>query len=227
MFSADKLLILDADGSTIDAFSAIETTFRHHGMDIGDLERFQKRRNLFKYLGGIKEFPTNLRKQLGKRRREALIDTLTQVYREETRLYPGMRDMIQRLESAPHLRVGLVTRNITHEPKQTLKQLFRREGVDVQRLDFFIHVPLREEKSPYFGQLRVRFEDHRRLTEKVGVPGALISRTPEELCGRILHAFDLASPETLAMRHQQNAAAWIRAGEIPGQWRALSGLAGH
>ncbi len=57
MYSKDRLIILDADGTTIDAFTAIERTFVHHHMDIGDLERFQKRRNLFKYLGGSRSFP--------------------------------------------------------------------------------------------------------------------------------------------------------------------------
>ena len=62
MFSNQLLVILDADGTTIDAFRAIEKAFAHHGLDIGPLARFQKRRNMFKYLGGIKEMPTNLRR---------------------------------------------------------------------------------------------------------------------------------------------------------------------
>ena len=35
--SHDKLILLDADGTIIDAFSAIETAFNLHGMAIGDL----------------------------------------------------------------------------------------------------------------------------------------------------------------------------------------------
>ena len=68
MYSKDHLVILDADGTTIDAFSAIERTFACHYMDIGDLERFQKRRHRFKYLGGLKEFPNNIKQQLGKQK---------------------------------------------------------------------------------------------------------------------------------------------------------------
>ena len=55
-----------------------------------DQERFQKRRNLFKYLGGLKEFPANLKKQIGKQKRKELIATLTTIYREEAQLYPGI-----------------------------------------------------------------------------------------------------------------------------------------
>ncbi len=87
---SDRLIIIDADGTLIDAFTAIGAAFARHGMDLGDLERFQKRRNLFKYLGGIKEFPRNLAKHFGRNGRKELIATLTDIYRDEARLYPGM-----------------------------------------------------------------------------------------------------------------------------------------
>ena len=47
MYSSDRLIILDADGTTIDAFGAMAQAFAHHDVDIGDLTRFQKRRHLF------------------------------------------------------------------------------------------------------------------------------------------------------------------------------------
>jgi len=158
MYRNDRLVILDADGTTIDAFGAIDRTFSRHGMDIGPLERFQKRRNLFKYLGGVKEFPTNLRKQVAGIRRSRLIETLTDVYREEATLYPGMTALLRCLTEQPGVRVGIVTRNITREPEETLAHLFRRHGCDPQRLDFLVHLPLRTSKLPTFRVLRQRFE---------------------------------------------------------------------
>lgn len=155
---SERLVILDADGTTIDAFSAIGKTFAYHKMDIGDLERFQKRRNLFKYLGGLKEFPTNLKKQLGKQKRSKLIATLTEIYREEGQLYPGIKFLIQTLIAAPDIRVGLVTRNITNEPEETLRQLFLRHGIDIRDLDFMIHIPLSQEKRQSFKSARESFE---------------------------------------------------------------------
>jgi phosphoglycolate phosphatase len=232
MFSSQRLIVLDADGTTIDAFSALGRTFQLHGMELGDLERFQKRRNLFKYLGGLKEFPSNLRQQLGKQKRKALIATLTQIYREEASLYPGMAELILELKTCPEVRLGLVTRNITEQPHETLRLLFQRHGVDLDRLDFFIHVPLSEDKAPYFAQLLEQFainpalafacgderkdyqaalqngfhpfivsygfEDHDRLVGKIGVPEVLISRTPEQLRQRLLHAIGIpaSSPAT-------------------------------
>lgn len=156
-YSLDRLIILDADGTTVDAFAAIAQTFSRHGMRIGELAGFQKRRHLFKYLGGAKELPNNLSKQLGKRTRKAIIDTLTEVYREEARLFPGIADLIQTLIAAPHTRVGLVTRNITHHPAETLRCLFKRHGVDTGELDFLIHVPLRREKTEHFRATREHF----------------------------------------------------------------------
>jgi phosphoglycolate phosphatase len=225
MYCDDRLVILDADGTTIDAFSAIDRTFAHHGMDIGPLERFQKRRNLFKYLGGIKEFPTNLRKQVAGTRRSRLVETLTEIYREEAALYPGMAPLLRCLADQSGVRVGIVTRNITRDPVETLKRLFQRQGCDPDRLDFLIHLPLSEDKLPAFRALRERFEvnparacacgdegkdyvaavnsgiypfmvsygfeDHERLVQKHGVPPEVISRTPAELCQRVLHALGL------------------------------------
>jgi phosphoglycolate phosphatase len=226
MFSSNqKLVILDADGTTIDAYQAIEQAFSLHGMTLGDEERFQRRRNLFKYLGGLKEFPSNLKKQLGKQKRKQLIATLTAVYRDEAMLYPGIAALIQTLIDAPGIVVGVVTRNITNEPVETLRQLFRRHDIDIEALDFLVHIPLRDEKTSYFQAARAAydinparaficgdehkdylaavgagmhpfivsygFEDIKRLTKKFDVPEELISRTPEELGQRLLHALDL------------------------------------
>lgn len=157
MYSNDRLVILDADGTTVDAFAAIDRTFALHGMDIGPLERFQKRRNLFKYLGGLKEFPRNLRKQLAGQKRSRLVATLTQVYREEGRLYAGMAELMDRLAGQPGLRVGIVTRNITENPIDTLETLFRRAGFDPARLDFLVHLPLAQDKLDAFREIRARF----------------------------------------------------------------------
>lgn len=224
----EKLILFDADGTIIDAFHAIDQAFSLHGMEIGDLARFQKRRKLFKYLGGLKEFPFNLKKQLGKQSRKQLLATLTEVYREDARLYPGVADLIKSLIAAPGIRVGLVTRNITNEPETTIRKLLQRHDIDLDAFDYMAHVPLGQEKTAAFKTARNRFninparayacgdehkdfvaaiasgmhpfmvsygfEDYKRLTRKFEVPEEVISRTSEELCARVRHAFDLAAP---------------------------------
>lgn len=158
MYRNKRLVILDADGTTIDAFSAIALTFEMHEMDIGDLSRFQRRHNLFKYLGGVKEFPKNLKKQLSRVKRSRLIKTLTEVYREQAQLYDGIQPVIQQLLETPDITVGVVTRNITNNPLETLEHLFRREQVDVDSLDFLIHIPLKQKKTETFKSLRQQYE---------------------------------------------------------------------
>jgi phosphoglycolate phosphatase len=227
--SNERLVIFDADGTIIDAFSALNQTFSAHGMALGDLELFQKRHNFFKYLGGIKNFPLNLQKQFAKQSRRKLLATLTAVYREEAKLFPGLADLLRTLIAAPGIRVGLVTRNITNEPELTIRMLMARHDIDLDALDFVTHVPLGEEKTSAFRFARTRFdinparsfacgdehkdyfaamaagmqafivsygfEDYTRLTQKFLVPEELISRTPEALCARILHALDLRQSE--------------------------------
>jgi phosphoglycolate phosphatase len=159
MYNSNKrLIILDADGTTIDAYSAIEKAFSQHGMALGDEASFQKRHHLFKYLGGIKQFPVNLKKNIRKKNRKQIVSTLTEVYRTQAQLYPGIAELIQSLISAPDIVLGLVTRNITIEPLETLHQLFLRHGIDTGDLDFFVHVPLSEEKTTQFRLERQRFE---------------------------------------------------------------------
>lgn len=154
--SRDQLVIFDADGTTIDAFHAIEQSFLRHGMAIGDLERFQKRRKLLKYLGGLREFPNNLRRQFGVQNRKRLRATLTDFYRLEARLYPGIASLLQTLIDAPHVRLGLVTRNVTVDPEQTLRCLFARHKIDLDAFDYFTCIALSEKKTSAFRNARER-----------------------------------------------------------------------
>lgn len=153
-----RLLILDADGTTIDAFAAIRQAFARHGLDIGDETSFQKRRHLLKYLGGLKEFPSIIKKNLRKNSRAKLVDSLTEVYREEARLYAGIPELVRELIATPDVMVGMVTRNITNEPLVTLRQLFARHDIDIDALDFFVHIPLSEKKTSHFRAIREQFD---------------------------------------------------------------------
>ncbi|NML59860.1 HAD family hydrolase [Massilia sp. RP-1-19] len=158
MFQSKRLIILDADGTTIDAYPAIEAAFARHGMTLGEEKSFQKRHHLFKYLGGIKEFPSIIKKNLRKQGRKKIVDSLTDVYRTDARLYPGIPEMIKSLVADPNIVVGLVTRNITNDPLETLRQLFSRHDIDVNAFDFFDHVPLSEGKTSQFRLIRERFQ---------------------------------------------------------------------
>ena len=221
----ERLIVFDADGTTIDAYPVIVDTFSRHGMELGDLERFQKRHKLFKYLGGLKEFPFNISKQLAKQSRKNILATLTEVYRDEAKLYPGMAALIRTLIATAGIRVGLVTRNISNEPMLTIRKVLSRHDIDLDAFDFAVHVPLGEEKTSAFVSARKTFninparsyacgdehkdfnsavaagmhpfigsygfEDYTRLTKKFMVPEDVISRTPEDLSIRLLHALDI------------------------------------
>lgn len=146
----DSLVILDADGTLIDAFGAMDIAFAAHGMKLGDLARFQKRHKLFKYFGGAREFPKNLTLQLRSGSRKRLLETLTSVYRESARLYPGIPDLLHDLLAIPHLRVALVTRNVCNDSLATLRSLFHRHDVEFDRFAMVHHLQLREDKADFF-----------------------------------------------------------------------------
>lgn len=155
--SRDRLVIFDADGTLIDAFPAVELSFARHGMDIGDLKRFQRRRKLLKYLGGLREFPKNLRRQFDKDNRKRLKHTLTETYRAEATLFPGVAALLQRLLDQPDIRVGIVSRNVTVEPEETLRVVLRRHDIDADLFDFIHCIPLGDEKTPQFRAVRQRY----------------------------------------------------------------------
>lgn len=155
--SRDRLVIFDADGTLIDAFPAVDLAFSRHGMDIGDLGRFQRRRKLLKYLGGLREFPKNLRRQLDKDNRQQLKHTLTDIYRSEAQLFPGAAALLRTMIERPDLRVGIVSRNVTIEPEVTLATVLARHEVDAGGLDFIRCIPLGDEKLPQFRAVREHF----------------------------------------------------------------------
>ena len=153
----DRLVIFDADGTLIDSFPVVERAFMLHGMDIGDLQRFQRRRKLLKYIGGLREFPKNLRQQLDKENRKRFKRTLTEVYRGEVQLFPGMVSLLKQLIATPDVRVGIVSRNVTIEPEETLSIVLSRFGIDSQDLDFLRCIPHGDGKAPEFRAIRERF----------------------------------------------------------------------
>ena len=84
--------------------------------------------------------------------------TLTDVYRNEASLYPGIAELFETLIAAPDIRVGLVTRNVTNDAELTLKILFARHGVDLDGLDFVTRIPVKDDKTMHLKAMRERYD---------------------------------------------------------------------
>ncbi|MEI8164468.1 MAG: HAD hydrolase-like protein, partial [Betaproteobacteria bacterium] len=54
--------------------------------------------------------------------------------------------------------VGLVTRNVTFEPEETLRQLFRRHGIDTKSFDHVACISLGADKAASIRAARQRFD---------------------------------------------------------------------
>lgn len=64
---------------------------------------------------------------------------------------------MDRLADESGLRVGVITRNITEHPVETLEILYRREGFDPARLAFLVHLPLSADKRDAFREIRAHY----------------------------------------------------------------------
>ncbi|MBI4692449.1 MAG: HAD family hydrolase [Gammaproteobacteria bacterium] len=205
------LVVLDFDGFLVNSYALIRETFAAFGLDVGDEERFRNRRKFLKYLGGGKEFLTNLvRFALPKERR--IREVLTEVYRTEGLVYPEFRDVVNRLIASPRVHCGVVSRNFTLAPGPTMRCVLKRSGIAEAELDFVIPIPAgtpkdetlaamrssryhecllgADEISDYRAATAAGYEvlmasygfDHRnRLIDRGDVPGALIYDDPATL----------------------------------------------
>lgn len=223
--SRDRLVIFDADGTLIDAFPVVERAFAQHGMDIGDRDRFQRRRKLLKYLGGLQEFPRNLRRQFDKESRRRFKHTLTEIYRQGASLFPGMAELLEQLVATPGIRVGVVSRNITIEPDVTLAQVLQRHGIERRRLDFLRCIPLGDDKAPHFRALRDGFginparayacgDEYKDYTAAIAAGmHALIGAYGFEAGSRLIDDFDIPA-ETVAATPAELAGRLLHALDI-------------
>lgn len=146
MHNAKQLVILDFDGFLINSFHLLSLTFDWFGLDVGDEHRFQNRRKFLKYLGGGKEFVSNIvRFTLPKRRR--LREVLTDYYVSVGQVYPPFTDYMNALIRSPDIHVGIVSRNYTLHPGNTIRSVLRNSGIDEPELDFVIPIPVGAKKT--------------------------------------------------------------------------------
>jgi phosphoglycolate phosphatase len=140
------LVVLDFDGFLINSYALLKDTLDGFGLDVGDEDRFKNRRKFLKYLGGGKEFVTNLVKfsfPKKKRIREALTD----LYVYTGRIYPEFKPLINELIASPAVHCGIVSRNYTLNPGCTIRSVLRNSGIDEEELDFVIPIPVGVKKG--------------------------------------------------------------------------------
>jgi phosphoglycolate phosphatase len=135
------LAVLDFDGLMIDSYRMLKTTFAEFDLDLGDVERFQHRRKFLKYLGGGKEFLGNL-VSYTLPKKQKIRKKLTEIYMEEGTIYAQFADLLNGMIESPDCHVGIISRNFTHNPGLTIRQVLRNSDVNEADLDFVIPVPV-------------------------------------------------------------------------------------
>jgi hypothetical protein len=153
----DILVVLDFDGFLINSYKLLKITFEQFGLNIGDEERFKHRRKFLKYLGGGKELLRNLvAYSLPKQKK--IREVLTEVYQEDGRIYKEFVPLINEMVAQPALHVGIISRNFTHAPGNTIRTVLGNSEVNHEGLDFLIpigigvkkHAVLEGMRSPHY-----------------------------------------------------------------------------
>ena len=139
MILKETLVVLDFDGLLINSYELLNITFKHFGLDVGDIERFQNRRKFLKYVGGGKELIGNL-VNLSLPKKKLIRKKLTETYCAVGQIYPEFTDLINDMTDNPDIHVGIVSRNFTHHPGNTIRQVLRNSKINETALDFVIPI---------------------------------------------------------------------------------------
>jgi len=142
----DTLVVLDFDGFLVNSYQLLKVTFEQFGLDVGDEERFRRRRKFLKYLGGGKEMIRNfVRATLPKKKK--IRERLTDEYVENGRVFPEFVPLLNELIGSPAAHVGIVSRNFTYTPGLTIRAVLRNSGVEEKDLDFLVPIPVGVKKG--------------------------------------------------------------------------------
>ena len=134
-----SLVVFDFDGLLINSYELLKITFEHFGLDVGDRTRFQNRRKFLKYVGGGKELIGNL-VNISLPKKTMIREQLTKTYCSRGKIYPEFIDLINDMTDNPDIHVGVVSRNFTHHPGRTIRQVFKNSNVNETALDFVIPI---------------------------------------------------------------------------------------
>ena len=142
----ETLVVLDFDGLLINSYALLKSTFSHFGLNVGDEGRFQDREKFLKYLGGGKEFIGNL-VNLSLPKKKMIREQLTETYCTEGQVYPEFTSVINDMIDNPNIHVGIVSRNFTHHPGQTIRQVLKNSKITEAALDFIIPISVGVKKA--------------------------------------------------------------------------------
>ncbi len=135
----ETLVVLDFDGLLINSYELLKITFKHCGLDVGDEDRFQNRRKFLKYVGGGKELIGNL-VNLTLPKKKMIREQLTETYCSKGQIYPEFKTLVNDMIDSPDVHIGIVSRNFTHHPGKTIRQILRNSKVNEAELDFIIPI---------------------------------------------------------------------------------------
>ena len=74
-------------------------------------------------------------------------EQLTETYCTEGQVYPEFTSVINDMIDNPNIHVGIVSRNFTHHPGQTIRQVLKNSKITEAALDFIIPISVGVKKA--------------------------------------------------------------------------------
>ncbi len=162
------LVVLDFDGLLINSYELLRTSFAAFDLDVGDEDRFRNRRKFLKYVGGGKELLKNL-STIALPKTKHIRAALTANYRESGRVFEAFVPLLNGLIASPAVHVGIVSRNYTRSPGQTIREVLRNSGIHESDLDFVIPIPVGVKKYEVLAAMNAsRYRDSLFAGDEIG-----------------------------------------------------------
>lgn len=162
------LVVLDFDGLLVNSYALLRQTFERFDLDVGDEHRFRNRRKFLKYIGGGKEFITNLT-TMAMPSKQRIREELTRNYCQSGQVFAQFVPYINTCINDPAVHIGIVSRNFALNPGVTMRQVLLNSGIDESSLDFVIPLSVGSKKNNVLeGMKAARYHDSLFAGDEIG-----------------------------------------------------------